>query len=357
MTSAFAEYLELRERFAVTRELAQSALSWAQPLAVEALGIHTRRQTLVEAELPVGYVGAEVLRQPTTPWCMGYQLAFGAPFSAGLMLRWPPEDGQRGGRNVVCGPWHSFADWTHQGITRLGVTVRQPDHAGAIVGRLFALVAPPVYADLSGEAAGDAELALIEMANAMRSRPIGPWQPPDGRGIDAYLDQLYHIARQSDYGDGSGGLDDVLTHTVKDAAPWATAPRYYRDWNNRIAEIAPGGALAFRGFPKGLGHADVGDAVWFTGAASGTQAGRVTMLHATTWIQWREGRLSLLSGVYWTSARAQPVDSGAVMWNEEGYAIGHVSGGFRGQSIVTPYQPGLRRLLGPARARALRLDE
>ena len=48
----FADYLHLRERFAVTRDLARRALSWAQPLAMEALGIHTQRQTLVEGELP-----------------------------------------------------------------------------------------------------------------------------------------------------------------------------------------------------------------------------------------------------------------------------------------------------------------
>jgi hypothetical protein len=47
-----AEYRDLRGSFAVTRELAQSALSWAQPLAMEALGIHTQRQTLVDGELP-----------------------------------------------------------------------------------------------------------------------------------------------------------------------------------------------------------------------------------------------------------------------------------------------------------------
>ena len=47
-----AEYLALRARFGVTRELAQGALAWAQPLAMEALGINTQRQTLVEDELP-----------------------------------------------------------------------------------------------------------------------------------------------------------------------------------------------------------------------------------------------------------------------------------------------------------------
>jgi len=47
-----AEYLALRARFGVTRELAQGALARAQPLAMEALGIHTQRQTLVEDELP-----------------------------------------------------------------------------------------------------------------------------------------------------------------------------------------------------------------------------------------------------------------------------------------------------------------
>ena len=49
---AFSDYLEFRSRFAVTRGLAQAALAWAQPLALEALGIHTLRQTLVEGELP-----------------------------------------------------------------------------------------------------------------------------------------------------------------------------------------------------------------------------------------------------------------------------------------------------------------
>ena len=52
MPPTAAEYLQLRGSFAVTREVAQSALSWAQPLAMEALGIHTQRQTLVEGELP-----------------------------------------------------------------------------------------------------------------------------------------------------------------------------------------------------------------------------------------------------------------------------------------------------------------
>ncbi|MDW8326504.1 MAG: hypothetical protein RMK99_08065 [Anaerolineales bacterium] len=53
MTPTPDDYLELRSRFAVTRELAQRALTWAQPLALEALGIHARRQTLIEGELPV----------------------------------------------------------------------------------------------------------------------------------------------------------------------------------------------------------------------------------------------------------------------------------------------------------------
>jgi hypothetical protein len=48
----YTEYLELRKRFRVTRELAQSALAWAQPLALEALGIHARRQALFDGELP-----------------------------------------------------------------------------------------------------------------------------------------------------------------------------------------------------------------------------------------------------------------------------------------------------------------
>jgi len=42
MLPTLAEYLELRPRFAVTRERAQRALAWAQPLAMEALGIHIR---------------------------------------------------------------------------------------------------------------------------------------------------------------------------------------------------------------------------------------------------------------------------------------------------------------------------
>ncbi|HKZ85270.1 MAG TPA: hypothetical protein VJ793_16670 [Anaerolineae bacterium] len=48
----FAEYVELRASFVVTRDLAQRALAWAQPFAMEALGMHTRRQTLVDGELP-----------------------------------------------------------------------------------------------------------------------------------------------------------------------------------------------------------------------------------------------------------------------------------------------------------------
>ncbi len=46
------EYSESRSRFVVTRDLAQRALTRAQPFAIEALGIHTQRQTLVEGELP-----------------------------------------------------------------------------------------------------------------------------------------------------------------------------------------------------------------------------------------------------------------------------------------------------------------
>lgn len=53
MTPTPDDYLELRSRFTVTRELAQRALSWAQPLALEALGIHAHRQTLLDGELPV----------------------------------------------------------------------------------------------------------------------------------------------------------------------------------------------------------------------------------------------------------------------------------------------------------------
>ncbi len=59
---AFARYLEFRSRFAVSPELARRALSWAQPLAMEALGIHTQRQTLVEGELPA-YI---VMTRPET---------------------------------------------------------------------------------------------------------------------------------------------------------------------------------------------------------------------------------------------------------------------------------------------------
>src|SRR3990172_463142 len=48
----FTNYLASKSRFAVTRAMAQAALAWAQPLAMETLGIHTQRQTLVEGELP-----------------------------------------------------------------------------------------------------------------------------------------------------------------------------------------------------------------------------------------------------------------------------------------------------------------
>ena len=53
MTLSLADYRARRTSFAVTRDLAQRALAWAQPLAMEALGLHTQRQTLVEGELPV----------------------------------------------------------------------------------------------------------------------------------------------------------------------------------------------------------------------------------------------------------------------------------------------------------------
>jgi hypothetical protein len=56
----FVEYVELRASFTVTRDLAQRALAWAQPFAIEALGIHVQRQTLVDGELPAYVV-------PTTP--------------------------------------------------------------------------------------------------------------------------------------------------------------------------------------------------------------------------------------------------------------------------------------------------
>ncbi|MBI5054790.1 MAG: hypothetical protein HZB52_16210 [Chloroflexi bacterium] len=49
---SFTNYLTSKPRFAVTRAMAQAALAWAQPLAMETLGIHTQRQTLVEGELP-----------------------------------------------------------------------------------------------------------------------------------------------------------------------------------------------------------------------------------------------------------------------------------------------------------------
>lgn len=58
----FTEYLDARSRFALTREMAQRALAWAQPFAREALGIHTQRQTLVDGELPA-YV---VMTTPAT---------------------------------------------------------------------------------------------------------------------------------------------------------------------------------------------------------------------------------------------------------------------------------------------------
>ena len=57
-----ASYRELRSRFAVSPESARRALAWAQPLAMEALGIHTQRQTLVEGELPA-YI---VMTRPET---------------------------------------------------------------------------------------------------------------------------------------------------------------------------------------------------------------------------------------------------------------------------------------------------
>jgi hypothetical protein len=56
MTPTLADCVAFRARFAVTRELAQSALAWAQPLAREALGIHAQRQTLVDGELPAHLV-------------------------------------------------------------------------------------------------------------------------------------------------------------------------------------------------------------------------------------------------------------------------------------------------------------
>jgi hypothetical protein len=55
-------YLDFRNRFVVTRERARSALAWAQPFAMEALGIHTQRQTLIDDELPA-YI---VMTKPET---------------------------------------------------------------------------------------------------------------------------------------------------------------------------------------------------------------------------------------------------------------------------------------------------
>lgn len=46
VTSAFEQYLELRERFAVSRELAVRTLDWAEPLARNALGAHAQRDML-----------------------------------------------------------------------------------------------------------------------------------------------------------------------------------------------------------------------------------------------------------------------------------------------------------------------
>ena len=52
MLPSVDEYFALRPRFPVARDLAQRALAWAQPFAMEALGIHTQRHTLVDGELP-----------------------------------------------------------------------------------------------------------------------------------------------------------------------------------------------------------------------------------------------------------------------------------------------------------------
>lgn len=49
---SLADYQLLRSQFAVTGEAARRALADVQPLAQEALGLHTQRQTLVEGELP-----------------------------------------------------------------------------------------------------------------------------------------------------------------------------------------------------------------------------------------------------------------------------------------------------------------
>lgn len=50
----FGQYLELRRRFAVSRDLAIGTLDWAQPLAQRALGAYARRDTLgLSDELPI----------------------------------------------------------------------------------------------------------------------------------------------------------------------------------------------------------------------------------------------------------------------------------------------------------------
>ena len=43
---SFEQYLEYRQRFAVSRELAVQTLSWAEPLARQALGIHAQRDQM-----------------------------------------------------------------------------------------------------------------------------------------------------------------------------------------------------------------------------------------------------------------------------------------------------------------------
>jgi hypothetical protein len=48
----WADYVALRPRFAVTGAAARRALAAVQPLAQEALGLHTQRQTLVDGDLP-----------------------------------------------------------------------------------------------------------------------------------------------------------------------------------------------------------------------------------------------------------------------------------------------------------------
>jgi hypothetical protein len=44
--STFDLYLELRQRFRISRELAVETLAWAEPLARKALGVHAQRDQM-----------------------------------------------------------------------------------------------------------------------------------------------------------------------------------------------------------------------------------------------------------------------------------------------------------------------